>query len=401
MKLRALGLGLLTLSLIVTGCSQEDDDALNSLKVPAPAKTPAPNPTVPERVIPDDFEAAITDLKTTYATGQNWSVKGYWRSRYDYLDSQSDWQPVEFDVNNRGQFRLKTDQALIVSDGDKAMLQILIDDSFGIFDAPPSPTAQAFALNMPVAINLYRFMPSLEIFSIGLDTKKINWREDFSAFKFDATNMHDVHIIVDEDNKATQLEVEVDAVNFLLLITEQQPSPSLSEDLFKIEPPAGGFDVTDQFKSLVDSSAQDALINNTAPPINDKLITGENFSWEQTKGKVVIIDFWATWCPPCVDSLPELGAFAKTLDPEQVIVLGANLDFEEDIETRTIPFLEKHEIEFQQLAAKDKPWLDNYGVGPLPYMVIIGRDGDVIDYYLGAAPDKSVLQRIIDEEFAE
>lgn len=103
------------------------------------------------------------------------------------------------------------------------------------------------------------------------------------------------------------------------------------------------------------------------------------------KGRVVLLDFWATWCPPCMREMPELAKLHTELEPRGFTVVGVNREPEDP--ARVNNFLGKHGILFPV-------GVDNAGVGEsfrvmnLPTTVLIGRDGNVIRQFLGyTAPD--------------
>lgn len=107
------------------------------------------------------------------------------------------------------------------------------------------------------------------------------------------------------------------------------------------------------------------------------------------KGKVVILDFWATWCPPCVEEMPWLVSMAAYFESGGVVFLAANhdepADRQEALEKflRGIPPLAAHVVYSDPAVAR------RYGVVALPTLYIIGRNGKIVARARGAvSPDK-------------
>jgi thiol-disulfide isomerase/thioredoxin len=67
---------------------------------------------------------------------------------------------------------------------------------------------------------------------------------------------------------------------------------------------------------------------------------------QQQRGKVVLLNFWATWCEPCVEEFPDLVGIARQFQPRGVEVILVTIDEPEDIETKVVPFLKKQGVTF-------------------------------------------------------
>lgn len=97
--------------------------------------------------------------------------------------------------------------------------------------------------------------------------------------------------------------------------------------------------------------------------------------------KYVVLEFWATWCAPCLQKLPELKKFAESIkgDPRFVLV-GVSFD-DKDTKARLEKFLAEKEIDWPQgLAGKmqDSSFIKDYGVSGIPALLLIGPDGKVL-----------------------
>lgn len=114
----------------------------------------------------------------------------------------------------------------------------------------------------------------------------------------------------------------------------------------------------------------------TMPDLEGRPVADTNFF-----GQVVVLNFWATWCPPCLRELPELKAFHQAHAAEGVVVIGAATD--EGGAAKLKPFVERNGLNYPVLLA-DPEVQQAFGVTSLPSTWIVGRDRRVAARYLGA-----------------
>jgi thiol-disulfide isomerase/thioredoxin len=104
---------------------------------------------------------------------------------------------------------------------------------------------------------------------------------------------------------------------------------------------------------------------------------------EQFRGKIIVLNFWATWCPPCREEMPELSQLQTAYKDKNVVVIGVAIDemaaVNEYLQTSPVSYpILLSENESMDLAIQ----LGNEQA-VLPYTVIIDADGNVIDTFLG------------------
>ena len=104
-------------------------------------------------------------------------------------------------------------------------------------------------------------------------------------------------------------------------------------------------------------------------------------SLNQFRGKVVILNFWATWCPPCVEEMPSLVQLQQRFKDKGVVVLGVNLDVDGDAYHQ---FLKSYKIDFLTVRDPDHKSSDLYGTFKFPETYIIDRDGILRRKFIGA-----------------
>lgn len=111
--------------------------------------------------------------------------------------------------------------------------------------------------------------------------------------------------------------------------------------------------------------------------------TGTKQALSQWKGKAVVLNFWAPWCGPCVQEMPELLALSKELGAKQVGVVGIGIDSP----TNIAQFADKYKISYPLyvggLRGTDLSRQFGNTNGGLPFTVLIGADGKVRKTYLG------------------
>lgn len=125
------------------------------------------------------------------------------------------------------------------------------------------------------------------------------------------------------------------------------------------------------------------------PPMKDdlKVVNFEGLEeyLEQYQDRTVVINFWATWCVPCVKELPYFEEVTKTYDGEEVVVVLVSLDFSKQVDTKLKPFLKKHDLQSEVVLLDDpdqNSWIDKVDPGwsgAIPITLI--RKGDRKAFY--------------------
>jgi peroxiredoxin len=100
----------------------------------------------------------------------------------------------------------------------------------------------------------------------------------------------------------------------------------------------------------------------------------------QLHGQVVVLNFWATWCPPCVDEVPSLVRMQEQLKNKGVVVLGVSLD--ED-ESAYLKFLKDYGVNFLTVRDVNQKSNNLYGTFKFPETYIIDRNGTIRRKFIG------------------
>jgi thiol-disulfide isomerase/thioredoxin len=124
-----------------------------------------------------------------------------------------------------------------------------------------------------------------------------------------------------------------------------------------------------------------------APALVLKTVDGKGtFSLVEQKGKVVLVDLWATWCAPCLSELPHLQKLSDSYDPEEFLMLGIVLESGDQKEIRE--FIREQGISYTQLLGEDGT---KESFGPFlgyPTKYLIGKDGYIVKKYFGVVGDR-------------
>lgn len=97
-------------------------------------------------------------------------------------------------------------------------------------------------------------------------------------------------------------------------------------------------------------------------------------------GKVVIVDFWASWCVPCRRSFPWLNAMNSKYSDDGLVIVGVNLDQER---SEAEEFLEEYPAEFRIYFDESKDLAHEFDVIAMPSSYLIGRDGEIVKRHYG------------------
>ena len=132
-----------------------------------------------------------------------------------------------------------------------------------------------------------------------------------------------------------------------------------------------------------------------APQFRLEKFGGGSIASSELRGKVVMLDFWATWCGPCIAEMPILLKLASEYEPRGVVFLAASRDDPSDARVQVGMFIDQRAPALARYAAfADDGTADAYAVSAIPTMVLIDRKGQLHASYLGAATERAWRARI-------
>ena len=132
-----------------------------------------------------------------------------------------------------------------------------------------------------------------------------------------------------------------------------------------------------------------------APEFTLKDSNGATVHLSDYRGKVVLLDFWATWCNPCQVELPWFMEFEQSLKSKGFAVLGVSMD--EDGWDVVKPYIQKRKINYRILLGDDHTGQIYGGVDSLPMTFLLDRQGRVAAVHIGLSSDKEGFLNEINE----
>lgn len=152
--------------------------------------------------------------------------------------------------------------------------------------------------------------------------------------------------------------------------------------------------------AVLSATAQAADVGQPAPNCHLTSLDGKSVhDLPQFKGKVVYVDFWASWCGPCAQSFPFMSQMHKELSGRGLQVLAINLD-EDREEARA--FIDAHPTAFAVLADNGGRCPMDFGVHAMPSSYLIDRKGIIRHVHLGFRPGEAEnTRRLIEQLLAE
>jgi len=150
--------------------------------------------------------------------------------------------------------------------------------------------------------------------------------------------------------------------------------------------------------SEIDSSQDTSLAPDfSLPDLEGNIIGPASF-----RGKVLIIDFWATWCPPCVKAVPHLTSMKEKYGPQGFEVIGVSLDTGSDAEMLVKAFAEEMGVNYPMVIGNDDV-ADAYGgITGIPTFFIIDKEGKIVKSRIGYSPDTgNMMETEVEKLLAE
>jgi thiol-disulfide isomerase/thioredoxin len=166
-------------------------------------------------------------------------------------------------------------------------------------------------------------------------------------------------------------------------VTELDPHPQINESLFHIDPPAGY--ESRRLKAPPSRLATGLLpIGSQAPDWQLKTPDGKTVSLQGLRGKIVVLDFWATWCGPCKMAMPGLQRLHERFKDKPVVIYGVNCR-ERVPNADPMGYIKKKGYSYGQLV-NGNPVADKYLIDGIPCLYVIAPDGKILDARAGFHP---------------
>jgi cytochrome c biogenesis protein CcmG/thiol:disulfide interchange protein DsbE len=132
-----------------------------------------------------------------------------------------------------------------------------------------------------------------------------------------------------------------------------------------------------------------------APDFELKTLAGETTKLSDLRGQAVLINLWATWCPPCREEMPTLEKMYNEYKEQGLVILGVNMTYQDDSQA-VLPFVQKYELTFTILLDETGRVGNAYQVKSLPSSYFIKRDGMINEVVIGGPMTEALLRTRIE-----
>jgi peroxiredoxin len=169
---------------------------------------------------------------------------------------------------------------------------------------------------------------------------------------------------------AKQVGSDKAKVHYTVAFSDWNVAPKFTDADFTFKPPAG----TEEVDVLIEEDPPHPLLGKPAPGFKTVDLNEHPFELKSQAGKVVLLDFWATWCGPCVEAMPKVDAVANKFAGRGLVFRAVNGG--EDADTIK-QFLQTAKLNVPVVLDQDNSIAQAYLVEGIPQTVLIGKDGKV------------------------
>ncbi|HKG21132.1 MAG TPA: redoxin domain-containing protein [Blastocatellia bacterium] len=184
--------------------------------------------------------------------------------------------------------------------------------------------------------------------------------------------------------------MELKTVSVLRKASINEPVP---ESSFTFAPPSGAKLVDD---IVPPGSGRDGggptspFVGKEASDLNLKDLSGKQVELKSLRGKVVLLDFWATWCAPCREEMPHLEKLHRELKDKGLLVVGINTEDAKSARS----FMKKYGYTFMTLIDGDGAASMSYRVDAIPTVFVINKEGKITGHYVGGRSEEDLREAI-------
>ena len=311
---------------------------------------------------------------------------------FKFIDNLKERQPKFASQKERIDFAIKVQRAFI-SAGDKVLKQ----------DVTEKVAVQAVQMKMS-ALTL------LAMNSIGDSAKEameaaVKHRADERAAVAKAIEPYWSPIRIANVGDAPEAERKKLAEEFIAAVTETKFSPMSMRDATQLGDVLANKGHAEEAGALYDSLVKlskesdnpkfqenatrfEGIARRVRLPGNfmnleGKVLGGGELDWDSYRGKVVLVDFWATWCGPCIAELPNVKENYKKYHDKGFDVVGISLDrsrapLDKFIEAQELPWAQMYDETIQTNKGWNHPMAQFYGINAIPAAILVDKEGKVV-----------------------
>lgn len=315
----------------------------------------------------------------------------------------------------------------IYSDG-KSMMVALAPDAY--FRLPEVLNTQQAVTELPVplgpypeavlALTLAGVDPAISLIA-GMKSIEVVDRDDFRG-KVKAIHLRGVQadavtwdLWIQVGDQPKPLRLLVDLTPMLIASGQLQVPESFSyqvrfdflswrvtgevnQDLFVYKPSKDAKEyesLEDYYESVAGVVGEHPLLGKPAPRFKTTTLAGEAFDSKSLADKVVVLDFWATWCTPCLAALPILQEVTDEFADKDVVLLALNTGEEKE---KVEAFLKDEKLDLKNVLLDSHGKIaDGFAADAIPQTIVIGKSGAIESVHVGFAGAEALKQRLLDE----
>jgi cytochrome c biogenesis protein CcmG, thiol:disulfide interchange protein DsbE len=135
--------------------------------------------------------------------------------------------------------------------------------------------------------------------------------------------------------------------------------------------------------------------SGAAPDFTVTTYDGETMALQDLRGKIVVVNFWASWCIPCKEEAPFLQSVSERYRDQDVVILGIAYS---DIDAQSLEFIERYAITYPNAPDNGTRVSDAYHITGVPETFVIDRQGNIAYFFYAQVPEETliaVLDRLI------
>jgi peroxiredoxin len=374
-----------------------------------PAIQPATQPATEAAKISPAAQAMLDDLRQAYAKLTTLELAGTYSMDMDVAGEQQNRSTTftaSFEAPNKFRHEMK-DDVIVVSTGEKLFSVLVSRNQYISVEAPSERTS---TLPGGVGDLLHEQNPSLTL-ALAKDAGAELAESTSAIDQVDANTVkltqadRDVLVSIDPQTRLLK-KMQVD----LTKLFTQQGVPQVKRAMitirydksiaggaadqarFAFAPPPGATLIKTEMAFMGDQSgpgdpnAEPAqkLVGQAAPTFQIQDLEGKAVApLAEFKGKVIVLDFWASWCPPCREGMPHLDQLYKDQREQGVAVFAVN---ERESAEKAKAFLTQQNLTVPVLLDSDGQVGAQYMVTGIPQTVVISKDGKIAKVFVGFGP---------------